>query len=1064
MYGLCVEGIPFTRMFEKLSGMYILKAGGATTTFADRSLDYREGVSPSGFTRHQDGRDDPAVCFSYNETLRGHNTLWASRFTGLIARSTSRSALAVPTDQPLGRNFDSYHYLSMIIYLLSNDHVDIRMSDEEPRTEWEAERAEDFAGMLEIIFGLVSRCVLLALLHTRLPSIKTAWQTLLRGAGVLKNKEAFRILISAGMDNDWLDQTSRGHEYLYHAVQNDCADIIDVLLKRGCRSYSSKAYSPRECSSYGYSSFDFTKQGSAIKAALDNGKLDYTMLLIQHCDFDPLHSRLPGSAATNFLEFIVQFDDTNPDHHRCLDFFLEQGADVDYEIDYHFPQNLWSTLSAEKLLGGYLPLSILDFVFCFHRPLFPKLAVFSKAPLRFSRARALLCLEEGVHVIRDYLKFNQAVARPCEEGNDVPMDSLKLSGHSHHCLEILLAEQLLLRLCENPRKFCWKTMQGLLELGISLAWLSQDEHLAPDILRATARLITSEDGPDKEHGLQILQWLFTQGFQVQEIALERAVEDHGVLILECLASYCSDLKKHGIDALSMAISRNNFEAVKLLLDGGVDPNSTAYYLGLQSMISIAAIATSTISGFATMKYLIQRGAEPRSWRQHGHPSDLLVELFRWSRRGEVDLFTKVKYIVEEYIPITEPSCPSSYLLEMSLNSLKFEPHETWPIFEYLLKKGAKLGPGSPLAEWIGTGGRHQLVREMLDSGADPNAYSFENARASGIEHFHSQTPLQAAAGIGDYTLVCLLLERGVDVNQPALGRFGKTALQAICTWDPIRSEERIRKDKIIKLFLETGADVNAANSTGHTALIYAAQLGDLSTAFSLLKHGAKLDVRSTDPYENVDEYQQTALDIAAYHGRLDMVEFLLNANALSWTACYDGRDYDGAMEWARKGNQLVVSELICKHSADRKRWNMPQGQTVDTGTPPERTPQLLSVRAKSGTASWPQPGIRALPHETLQGDTVLDRTNCLSYAFDEAMGESSTASFKTKEGGISGAKPTDVSWSLVVEEIEDVPPLADTGREKASGEQSDETATQAFGLCNTSSEPGGWLYQPGEQN
>lgn len=435
---------------------------------------------------------------------------------------------------------------------------------------------------------------------------------------------------------------------------------------------------------------------------------------------------------------------------------------------------------------------------------------------------------------------------------------------------------------------------------------------------------------------------------------------------------------------------------------------------------------------------------------------------RFGTEDDVDVFVKVMYIVEEYIPITEPSCLSSYLLEVCLYAGN-TPHERWSIFEYLLKKGAKLRPGSPLAEWIGSGGRHQLVREMLDSGAEPNAYSFETARASGLKRFQSQTPLQAAAAIGDYTLVCLLLERGADVNKPALGREGRTALQAICTWDPIRSEERIRKDKIIKLFLENGADVNAANSSGHTALIYAAQLGDLSTAFALLKHGAKLDAISTHVYGPDNEIRQTALDAAASQGRLDMVGFLLNANALSWTSCSDGGDYDGAIEWARKGGNFAISELICKYSADRKKWDVPHGQEADTRAPPEHTPESLSVRTKSGTASWPRAEMQATPSESLHV-TVLDQTTGLSYAFDEGMAESSTTSSTAINGGISGAKPTGVSSTRVVEEIEDVRPPADTGREQPSGEKSDETATQAFGSCNASSGPVGWLYQPGEQN
>ncbi|KAG6356272.1 hypothetical protein INS49_015659 [Diaporthe citri] len=354
--------------------------------------------------------------------------------------------------------------------------------------------------------------------------------------------------------------------------------------------------------------------------------------------------------------------------------------------------------------------------------------------------------------------------------------------------------------------------------------------------------------------------------------------------------------------------------------------------------------------------------------------------------------------------------------------------------------------------------------EMLDADADPNGRSFDTDPFYTFHHRQGQTPLQAAAGNGDYTVVCMLMERGADVNEPALGGYDTTALQAICVWDPVRREERLRKDKIIKLFLDKGGDVNATNSTGHTALIYAAQLGDLSTTFTLLKHGAKLDAISTSYYHSIDEHRQTALDVAACYGRLDMVEFLLNANALSWSAYSDGKGYDGAIEWARKRGHFVVSELIRKHSADRKRWDVRHGQAIDERISPEHIPQTLSLPARSETASWPQNERRLTPSENLQGVAVLDRTNSVSYAHDEDMIASSTAASKVKGESRSGSDATGVSWTRVIEEIEDEELPAVTGREKPRVEESDGTANQAFSTGNASSRPGEWLHQQRDQN
>lgn len=997
------------------------------------------------FEESQDGQIIQAASPSDHLGVAGRTASWKSQLSGIAAQLLPGFESASPTGQELEPNFDSHHYLSMVIYLLSNGLV---------RDTFSLDSEVTMSDVLQMTFTFVSRQLLVAVLHNHLPSIKAAWEELLIGAQELENKEAFKFLISVGMNNDWLDEHHRGHEYLFSAAQMNCLDILCDLIDKGCHADSY----PIRCST-----------GSIIVDVLENGNFDCARLLIENCDVN--HETRQGRSSftsTHFVDFIFAFNDTRSDHLHCLELFFKQGADVDYE--FHPRLRLCGPLlrmlryrnraEAFRLTDDW-PLSILDYVYYFHRSCFAKLARYSKVPLGFSRARVLWHLDQGVDALREYLPSNLDFPRPFKLGETAGNDTNKadIPERRHHCLEMLLAEQFLLSIdCPEDNEW-WNRVKGLSELGIDLTWLSNTKELAGSILYATAFLITSDDGTEKENGSQIMHWLLDQGFQVKADALCVAIDDDEGGILEYLASVCKDLEEEAGEALVHAALDDNFDAIKRLLDKGVDPN----FITARDYNAFEAAARG--SSLATMKYLVQRGARPRTWTQADHPSRALMKMFAYHAVTLTDeMFNKVEYITEKHITIDEPSCPSAQLLEMchSLPAFREDIEQRRVIFEFLLKKGARLSPGSPLAEWIAAGGGHQLVQEMLDAGADPDAYSSDtDSRYPDIPRT-IHTPLQAAAWLGDHTLVCMLMERGADVNRPAVGVYGRTALQAICAWDPVRSEERVRKDKIIRSLLDEGAEVNGTSSQGHTALIHAAQLGDMSTAFTLLKHGAKVDVISTQ-YNHYTGHHSTALDVAAYFGRLDMVEFLLNANALSSSAYFDSKDYDLAIQSAREQDNFAVSEVIRKHSADRKRWDVPHRQKVETSFPPKHIPQSLSLRANSGTATWPQSERRATSSENLQDVTVLAQTHGLSYAFDGCEAERGTAASKAQDNGTSEAEATDASWPRVIEEIEDEPPVANAGCDVSIGEESDGTDDQALDSGEASSGLEGWLYRPKEQ-
>jgi ankyrin repeat protein len=1020
---------------------------------ADQAAGIRHGHLPltaAPCSETQDvGQDDRMIPSSDPSTKRaGFRDTIRSKLQ--LVDSIAHISSPTGTGQELSLDFDSHHYLFLILYLVSNSHVILDRS----RQDYEVDLGE----IVETIMRCVSKQVLLPLFQSRLPSVKAAWQKLLSGAGYHKNQEAFRLLIRVGIENNWLDEAARGHDHLYNAARCSCTDLVDTLLARGCRADTTfetvdgiLSWSAR------------LGPDTAIMEAIRNGDIGSAKLLIQSCDVNreiEIRSPFQRTASTNFACFIAKFG-CSKINYCCLEYFLEKDVDVDCEIGrVDMRSSAWSDngywdLPSARRINIRWPLSILDYVYYFHRPLFPRLAAFSKPSPLFSRAKALWSLEQGVQVLREYLYKELEFPASCTASVSRPGETSDFPGKGRDCLETLLAEQFLLGMYTLDRTVCFETVQGLLELGVSLKSLSTRRDLATDILHATARLILYGGDLKEQKGLHLLRLLLDHGFEVQADTLLAAIKsptvyirgsdlsisskDHGTAMLKFLAGFCSDTKNHGVKALAQAVSDNNFEAVDFLLQEGVDPNSSVdkgSYTG-DTVFAAAALYSS----FAMMTYLVRRGSNRSIWQQEGN-SFKGLETFFLHNQSEQDLFVKAQYLIEDCITITDPCCPSSYLLELSLALPRGQAGLM--IFEHLLKKGAKLNPGSPLACWIGAGGGCQLVQEMLDAGADPNALSLTTVH-TGLSR---QTALQAASRIGDYTLVLMLLDHGADVNRPAPDEHGYTALHGICAWDPIRPEERTRKDRIIQLFLAKGADVNSTNASGATALFHAARIGDLSTAFILLTHGAKIDAVGKFYFT-----WRTALDIAAQYGRLDMVEFLLNAGALSCSACSGGEQYDEAIRLARLFGHTVIAELICEYSMNRTRWDVPRAQPpgVEAKASPPRTAHSLSLRPGAGAAPLAEMEAQTTAGENFEGVPVPKETNNIRSAFDECIVESSTATSQEKS---TGATEMDLGRAIEeIEEIEDESSLVDAVTEE-HGEENQGTANLALEIGTALPGPG----------
>lgn len=745
------------------------------------------------------------------------------------------------------------------IFLLSNQLHDQRDGDQG----------------LELLCSLFDHdaALMKKLLSSRVPTMRAAWESLFAFTNERRRKDRFWFLTDIGIHNRWLNPMQAG-KYLSAAVEMDCYETVESIVV-----YCSDS----DCSDWWRDSLD------AILAACWKGSVECAKLLIRHCDVDSM-----------LADSIFILGEKDPGNATALELFLADGADVDqYSTGDELPR-IWRELLGRHEITNATRPTILDEAFYFDRSLFDKLVTFSTVPYSIiTRTRLLLALEDGPQTLRDYLS--------------APHFATSFSNWQHvpSMLELLLAEQF-----EIPENIDLRVVRSLYELGV-------DFHMPTirldiqDLLHKVCLRSAQHEFAGANDGRELLGTLLKFGAAVGEKDFAAAVAKDGLGGLEYLAPHLRQFPIKAARAVAAAARFNNFEAVELLFRRGADPQ--AFIAEGDQIYSIQAVATGALNraphsqcSLDMIQVLARHGAQLVLTPEDPKPFDFTNHVLQ---NSVSNTFTKVKYVLgqveEGRTSSTLPACllescliPRIGYLDLGEGFIK----ERLEIFEYLYKlRGAEVSPGSPLAALVAARGREDLVRDVLSSGSDLNAYW-----ADGLgQEF---TPLQVAARNADETLVRLFLNEGAKVNSPAGGLGGCTALQAICGWSPATEEEHQSKMRICRLLLEKGADANAQyGRNSHTALAFAAIAGDLELAKLLLGHGAAINALSGKHSKG------TALDEAAHHGRLDMVKFLLSSNALSSNS--SGNGYDGAISIAERYNYLAVADLIRRHAAEVEAGN-----------------------------------------------------------------------------------------------------------------------------------------------
>jgi len=172
-------------------------------------------------------------------------------------------------------------------------------------------------------------------------------------------------------------------------------------------------------------------------------------------------------------------------------------------------------------------------------------------------------------------------------------------------------------------------------------------------------------------------------------------------------------------------------------------------------------------------------------------------------------------------------------------------------------------------------GRADVVKLLIDSGADPNAKQengkslvvramrvdpklamllLERGAAVGSRDQLGQTPLHYAVTSNRHDVAKELLTRHADVN--AADRHGLTPLHMALTADVA----------MLELLVAGGADVGLTDVRGSTALHKAAAAGNVAAVEWLIAKGAKVNVKNTDGFTPLALARSEAVATLKKHG------------------------------------------------------------------------------------------------------------------------------------------------------------------------------------------------------
>ena len=310
--------------------------------------------------------------------------------------------------------------------------------------------------------------------------------------------------------------------------------------------------------------------------------------------------------------------------------------------------------------------------------------------------------------------------------------------------------------------------------------------------------------------------------------------------------------------LTEALEEENFEIAKILLEAGAVPSFPVY-----SEVSLPLMIAAEKGNLAMVKLLINFEADANQIHQstgsfalasaagvgHKNVFDYLAPLTNSELRKEAEeilpIGIRTKELEENADPLVKEL--SDFVFDKNLEGIKG-----------IIKKGVDVNGldeiGNTALCLAVSGGDPEIVRALLEAGADPNLTPEPEP-----DEDESKPPLSLG---NNADITKLLIDAGANTNFQ--NSSGDTIL--------IMTAYRWGAFENMKVLLENGADINIKNNEGETALMYAAKDKDnLDKVKLLIKSGVDLNIQDNDG--------NTALSIAREAGNTEIIELLLEAGA-----------------------------------------------------------------------------------------------------------------------------------------------------------------------------------------
>ena len=198
-----------------------------------------------------------------------------------------------------------------------------------------------------------------------------------------------------------------------------------------------------------------------------------------------------------------------------------------------------------------------------------------------------------------------------------------------------------------------------------------------------------------------------------------------------------------------------------------------------------------------------------------------------------------------------------------------------------------VGEGPVPLIWAGRYGDREIIRMLLEAGAEPNVWR-------DIDHF-GKTALDMAISYQDDDVIRLMLDYGADPEFKGEGNHHASTLRVALRNGTVSA---------LKMLLEAGADANRADN------FFGAWGGNLPKIKVLLDHG-----RCVGEDSPPDGLGREDLGIAAGNGQNMAVELLICHGA---DPEYVDKDGMTAIQQARKERQVSTIELLNEHVEIRK--------------------------------------------------------------------------------------------------------------------------------------------------